>query len=256
VKRRPKIASSINPSETRALVTGASRGIGAAVAEALASAGHPVVLNYRTNHAAAEAVAARIVAAGGEVSLCPFDVADAASSAEALAHLLDPETDARPIGIVVNNAGIARDAPFPALTRADWDAVLQTTLGGFFNVTQPLVMPMARARWGRIINLSSVSALIGNRGQVAYAAAKAGIIGATKSLARELAKRGVTVNAVAPGLIETDMIRDVPLDHALPLIPARRLGTPAEVASLIAYLASPSAGYITGQVFGINGGWA
>ncbi|MCB9754359.1 MAG: 3-oxoacyl-ACP reductase FabG [Myxococcales bacterium] len=237
----------------RALVTGASRGIGAAVAEALAAAGHPVILNYRASDEAAAEVARRVEAAGGSCTLSKFDVADAEAASAAIAGLLEDE---RPIGVIVNNAGIARDAPFPALTREDWQAVLRTTLDGFFNVTQPLVMPMTRLRWGRIINLSSVSGVIGNRGQVAYAAAKAGIIGATRSLARELAKRDITVNAVAPGLIETDMIKDVPLEHALPLIPARRLGTAQEVASLVAYLASPAAGYITGQVLGINGGMA
>ena len=244
------------PSEIRALVTGGSRGIGAAVAEALAAAGHPVVINYRSNDAAAQEVVARIESAGGEASLCKFDVADPDASGTAIAQLLDRGVDPRPVGIVVNNAGIARDAPFPALEREDWSAVLRTTLDGFFNVTKPFVMPMVRRRWGRVINMSSVSAVIGNRGQVAYAAAKAGIIGATRSLARELAKRKVTVNAVAPGLIETDMIEGIVLEHALPMIPARRLGTAAEVASLVRFIASPDASYITGQVFGINGGMA
>lgn len=235
----------------RALITGASRGIGAAVAEALAAAGHPVILNFRSDVAAAEAVAQRIREAGGVATLRQFDVADADASAAAMAEILaDPE----PLGVVVNNAGIARDAPLPALERADWDAVMQTTLGGFYNVTRPAIMPMVRRRWGRIISMSSVSALIGNRGQVAYAAAKAGIVGATKSLALELARRGITVNAVAPGLIETDMIKEVPLEHVMPRIPAQRLGQPHEVAALVAFLASDAAGYITGQTIGINGG--
>jgi 3-oxoacyl-[acyl-carrier protein] reductase len=237
----------------RALVTGASRGIGAAIAEALATAGHPVLLNYRSDTSAAEAVAARIREAGGSVTLVPFDVGDPEASAAAMAEIL---ADPAPLGVIVNNAGVARDNPLPALEREDWDLVMRTTLGGFYNVTRPAIMPMVRRRWGRIINMSSVSAVIGNRGQVAYAAAKAGIIGATKSLSLELARRGITVNAVAPGLIETDMIKDVPLEHVMPRIPAQRLGQPDEVAALVAFLASDAAGYITGQVIGINGGMA
>ncbi|MDC0722708.1 3-oxoacyl-ACP reductase FabG [Nannocystis bainbridge] len=235
----------------RALVTGASRGIGAAIAEALAAAGHPIVLNYRSDDAAAEAVAARIRAAGGEAVLSRFDVGDDAAADAAMAAIL---ADPRPLGVVVNNAGIARDAPFPALERADWEAVLRTSLGGFYNVTRPVIMPMVRRKWGRIITMSSVSAQLGNRGQVAYAAAKAGVIGATKSLALELARKGVTVNAVAPGLVDTDMIKDVPLEHVMPRIPAQRLGTAPEVAAVVAFLASDAAAYITGQVIGINGG--
>jgi len=237
----------------RALVTGASRGIGAAIAGALAAAGHPVLLNYRSDAGAAEAVAARIREAGGSVTLVPFDVGDPEASAAAMAEIL---ADPAPLGVIVNNAGVARDNPLPALEREDWDLVMRTTLGGFYNVTRPAIMPMVRRRWGRIINMSSVSAVIGNRGQVAYAAAKAGIIGATKSLSLELARRGITVNAVAPGLIETDMIKDVPLEHVMPRIPAQRLGQPDEVAALVAFLASDAAGYITGQVIGINGGMA
>ncbi len=237
----------------RALVTGASRGIGAAIAEALAAAGHPVLINYRSDVTSAEAVAERIRAAGGSATLVPFDVGDPEASAAAMAEIL---ADAVPLGIVVNNAGIARDNPLPALERDDWELVMRTTLGGFYNVTRPAIMPMVRRRWGRIINMSSVSAMIGNRGQVAYAAAKAGIIGATKSLSLELARRGITVNAVAPGLIETDMIKDVPLEHVMPRIPAQRIGKPEEVAALVAFLASEAAGYITGQVIGINGGMA
>ncbi|HEX4382397.1 MAG TPA: 3-oxoacyl-ACP reductase FabG [Myxococcales bacterium] len=235
----------------RALVTGGSRGIGAAIVEALARAGHPVILNYRDKHESARAVKERVEATGGEVQLAQFDVTDGKATAAAIEGLL---ADPRPIGIVVNNAGIARDAAFPSLEQDDWSAVLSTTLDGFYNVTRPLVMPMVRRKWGRIINLSSVSGIAGQRGQVNYSAAKAGIIGATKALAQELAKRNITVNAVAPGLIETDMIADAPVDRILPLIPMQRLGQPHEVADAVAFLASERSSYITGQVLVVNGG--
>jgi 3-oxoacyl-[acyl-carrier protein] reductase len=238
----------------RALITGASRGIGAAIARALAQAGHPVILNYRSNEAAALAVKESIEAAGGTVELERFDVADARAAAAAMERLLADE--ARPIGVLVNNAGIARDGPFPALEQDDWELVTRTTLDGFYNVTRPLVMPMVRCRWGRIVNVASVSGITGNRGQVNYSAAKAGLIGATRALAKEVAHRNVTVNAVAPGIIETEMIAGAPLEEMLKYIPARRIGQPHEVASLVAYLASDAAAYITGQVIGINGGLA
>ncbi len=240
---------------TWALVTGASRGIGAAIAEELAAAGHGVILNYRSNHAAAEAVRERIVAAGGQVELLPFDVADAEASGKAMAELVD---GGKPIAVLVNNAGVTADAAFPALEREAWDGVLRPTLDGFYNVTRPLVMPMVRRRHGRIINISSISGLIGNRGQVNYSAAKAGLIGATKALARELAKRKITVNAVAPGLIETEMTSDAGghghTDKLLELIPLRRMGKAVEVAKLVRFLASDDAAYITGQVITIDGG--
>jgi len=235
----------------RALITGGSRGIGAAIAEALARSGHPVVLNYKSNQAAAEEVKGRIEAAGGEVELSQFDVAESKETREAIERLLKDE---RPIGILVNNAGVSRDAAFPAMNEEEWQLVIRTTLDGFYNVTQPLVMPMVRRKWGRIINISSVSGVVGMRGQANYSAAKAGLIGATKTLAQELGKRNITVNAVAPGLIQTEMIKDVVLESVLPMIPMRRVGQPHEVAELVAFLASDRAAYITGQVIGINGG--
>jgi len=240
-------------SKPRALVSGASRGIGAAIAEALAAAGHPIILNYRSDDAAAEHVRAKIVTAGGSVELARFDVADRAASAAAIATLLE---DPRPIGVLVNNAGVTRDAPFPAMEADAWDAVLRTTLDGFFHLTRPLVMPMVRARWGRIVNIGSVSGSIGNRGQVNYAAAKAGLAGATRALALEVAKRGVTVNLVAPGLIETDMLAGAPVDEIVKHIPMRRVGQPHEIAGVVAFLVSDAASYMTGQIIGVNGGLA
>jgi len=247
----PIPSPSLPASERRALVTGASRGIGAAIAKRLAADGHPVIVNYRNNADAAARVAADIVAAGGEASVACFDVADREQTRKAVSELL---RDPRPITTLVNNAGIARDNAFPAMTDEDWDSVLRTSLDGFYNVTHPLIMPMVRQKWGRIINLSSISGVRGNRGQVNYSAAKAGIIGATKALAIELAKRRITVNAVAPGLIATEMIASVP-DFVIDQIPVRRIGEPEEVAALVSFLASDAASYITGQVIRIDGGF-
>ena len=240
----------------RALVTGASRGIGAAVARSLGAAGFPVIVHYNASVGPAEKVCADIVQAGGRAELVRFDVTDFDAAAAAIAQLL---TDPRPIGVLVNNAGVTADAPFPAMTRQQWRSVLTTSLDGFYNVTQPLSMPMVRLRWGRIINVSSVSGVVGNRGQVNYSAAKAGLIGATKALALEMAKRNVTVNAVAPGPVDTEMFQSAlaqgtPLEEVLKHIPMRRIATPEDVAAVVTFLASDAAGYITGQVIGVNGG--
>ncbi|SFM05418.1 3-oxoacyl-[acyl-carrier protein] reductase [Rugamonas rubra] len=236
------------------LVTGSSRGIGKAIALRLARDGYDVVLHCRSQRAEAEAVAEQIAALGRAVRVLQFDIADRAATAAAL------EADIAAHGCyygVVCNAGVARDNAFPAMSGEDWDIVLRTNLDGFYNVLNPLVMPLVQRRKpGRIVTLASVSGLIGNRGQVNYSAAKAGIIGATKALALELAKRAITVNCVAPGLIETDMIGEVPLDEALKMIPARRVGQPEEVAAAVSFLIGEEAGYITRQVISVNGGMA
>lgn len=236
----------------RVLVTGASRGIGRAIAIDLAKAGHRIAVNYRTNQDAAKQTLEAIHEAGGKGELLQFDIADRAGTAKILAAELEASG---PFWGVVCNAGTHADAPFPILTGDEWDRVIHTNLDGFYNVLRPLVLPMVQAReGGRIVTLSSLSGLIGNRGQTNYAAAKAGIIAATKSLSQELAKRKITVNSVAPGLIETDMTKDVPKDMVMSKIPMRRFGTPAEVAGLVTYLFSEIAGYITGQVISVNGG--
>jgi 3-oxoacyl-[acyl-carrier protein] reductase len=236
------------------LVTGSSRGIGKAIALRLAKDGYDIVLHCRRKRAEADAVAATIVAMGRSARVLQFDIGERDVAAAML--LADIEQHGCYYGVVCN-AGIARDNAFPAMSGEDWDIVLQTNLDGFFNVLNPLIMPMVRRRKpGRIVTLASVSGLIGNRGQVNYSAAKAGIIGATKALALELAKRDITVNCVAPGLIETDMISDVPLEDALKLIPARRVGKPEEVAAAVSFLIGPDAAYVTRQVLSVNGGMA
>ena len=236
------------------LVTGSSRGIGKAIALRLARDGYDVVLHCRSQRAEADAVAQEISGMGRAARVLQFDISDRAATASAL------EADIAEHGCyygVVCNAGVARDNAFPAMSGEDWDIVLQTNLDGFYNVLNPLIMPLVQRRKpGRIVTLASVSGLIGNRGQVNYSAAKAGIIGATKALALELAKRAITVNCVAPGLIETDMIEDVPMEEALKMIPARRVGKPEEVAAAVSFLIGEDAGYITRQVISVNGGLA
>lgn len=234
------------------LVTGSSRGIGRAIAVQLAQDGYDVVLHARAPSAALEAAVAEARAAGAQTRVLTFDVADRAAAAAALGA--DLEQHGAYYGVVCN-AGIARDGAFPGMSGEDWDAVLRVNLDGFYNVLRPLIMPMIhRRKPGRIVTLASVSGLIGNRGQTNYSAAKGGIIAASKALAIELASRSITVNCVAPGLINTDMTTDVPIEEALKLIPARRVGEPKEVASLVAYLMSEGAAYITRQVIAVNGG--
>ncbi len=234
----------------RALVTGGSGGIGAAICERLAADGHHVIVHAHRGLEKAQALVARITDAGGSAQAVAFDITDREASAQALQNLLQ----AGAIQILVNNAGIHDDAVFPGMTGEQWDRVLEVSLGGFFNVTQPLTMPMLRTRWGRIVSVSSVAAVAGNRGQVNYSAAKGALHAASKSLALELASRGVTVNVVAPGLIATGMIEGAfDADAVKRLVPMQRVGQPAEVAHLVAFLASEQAGYISGQVISING---
>ncbi|WP_200918393.1 3-ketoacyl-ACP reductase FabG2 [Jeongeupia sp. HS-3] len=236
------------------LVTGSSRGIGRAIATRLAHDGYDLILHCRSRRDEADALAAELAPLGASVRVLQFDVADRAGARAALDA--DLAEFGAPYGVVCN-AGIAADAAFPAMTEADWDGVIHTNLDGFYNVLHPLVMPMVQARKpGRIVTLSSVSGLIGNRGQVNYSAAKAGIIGATKALAVELAKRKITVNCVAPGLIDTEMVSDEVVEHALKAIPAQRMGKPEEVAAAVAFLLSADAAYITRQVISVNGGLA
>ncbi len=234
----------------RALVTGASGGIGRAVAERLGRDGAHVIAHANSRLDAAQTVVDAIVAAGGSGEAIAFDVTDRAATEAACARLLA----GGPVQIVVNNAGVHDDAAFPALRQAQWQRVIDVSVNGFFNVTQPLVMPMIRTRWGRIVNLSSIASLTGNRGQVNYAAAKGALNSATKALALELASRGITVNAVAPGIIDTGMA-EATFDRAAieKMVPMKRPGTAAEVAALVAFLASDEAGYISGQVVSING---
>jgi 3-oxoacyl-[acyl-carrier protein] reductase len=238
------------PPRRRALVTGASGGIGRAIALRLAQGGAHVIVHGHSRLDAAETIVAEIAAGGGSAEAVAFDVTDREAARAACERLGAAGT----IQIVVNNAGIHDDAAFPALRQAQWERVIAVSVDGFFNVTQPLVMPMIRTRWGRIVNLSSIAAIAGNRGQVNYAAAKGALNSATRSLALELASRGITVNAVAPGIIDAGMA-EASFDRATidKLVPMKRAGSAAEVAALVAFLVSDDAGYISGQIISING---
>lgn len=235
----------------RALVTGGSGGIGAAICRRLAADGHHVVVHANSGLDRAQAVVNEITSAGGSAEAVAFDITDREATQAALDALLANG----PIQILVNNAGIHEDAVFPGMNGGQWDRVVDVSLNGFFNVTQPLTMPMMRTRWGRIISITSVAAVTGNRGQVNYSAAKGALHAASKSLALELASRGVTVNAVAPGIIATGMIEGAFNAEAIKkIVPMQRAGQPEEVANLVAFLASDEAAYISGQVISINGG--
>jgi 3-oxoacyl-[acyl-carrier protein] reductase len=237
----------------RALVTGGSGAIGAAICHRLAGAGMHVIVHAHRNATQAQAVAEQIAAAGGSAEAACFDVTDADAARRALDALLEQGT----IQVLVNNAGIHDDATMAGMTESQWHRVIDVSLNGFFNITQPLLLPMARTRWGRIVNITSVAAVMGNRGQTNYAAAKAGLHGATKSLALELASRNITVNAVAPGIIASEMIRGAfSSEDIARLVPMKRAGTPEEVAALVGFLASEEAAYISGQIISINGAMA
>lgn len=240
-----------NPTQRRALVTGGSGDLGGAIARQLAATGLHVIVHANGNLARAQAVVDAIAADGGSAQAVAFDVADGAATRNAIDALLADG----PIQVVVNNAGIHDDAPLAGMGEAQWHRVIAVSLHGFFHVTQPLLLPMARTRFGRIVSVSSVAAVLGNRGQANYAAAKAALHGASKSLAREMASRGITVNVVAPGVIAGRMAHDAFTPEMIrQTVPAGRAGTPEEVASLVAYLCSDAAAYVNGQVIGVNGG--
>ena len=235
----------------RALVTGGSGAIGAAICRQLAAAGCKVVIHANSRIDAAEGLAAEIMAAGGKASTIAFDVANAEATRAALEALVEDH----PIQVLVNNAGIHDDAPFAGMSASQWHRVIDVSLNGFYNVTRPLVLPMLRTRWGRIVSITSLSAEIGNRGQTNYAAAKAGVHAASRSLARELGSRGVTVNCVSPGIIATPMSEGAfDAERIREMVPLQRAGEPGDVAGVVVFLASDAASYITGQIVPVNGG--
>ncbi|MDH5668316.1 MAG: 3-oxoacyl-ACP reductase FabG [Nitrospira sp.] len=239
--------------QKRALVTGASGVIGSAIAERLAEDGHAVIVHGYRHRESAESVSEKIRAAGRSASSVVFDITDGKAARRAVESLLQEG----PIQIIVNNAGLHDDAPMAGMTGEQWTRVIDLSLNGFFNVTQPLLLPMIGTRWGRIVSISSLAGVMGNRGQTNYAAAKAGLHGASKSLAVEVASRGITVNVVAPGLIESPSVTEsFTPEQIAAMVPMKRAGTPEEVAALVSFLASEQAGYVTGQVIGINGGIA
>ncbi len=234
-----------------AIVTGASRGIGRATALELAKAGYFVIINFKSNEAAAQETLSLVKSAGGDGEIVRFDVADHTRTKEAVKLITERHKN---IQVLINNAGITADGLFMLLGEDEWDSVIDTSLKGFYNITKPVLREMVRKKCGSIVSVSSLSALMPNRGQANYAAAKAGIIAASRSLASEVARFGIRVNVVAPGLIETDMIKEAPVAEIKKIIPMARLGKPEEVASVIRFLCSSDASYITGQVIGINGG--
>lgn len=234
-----------------AIITGASRGIGRATAVELAKTGYFVIINFKSNEAAAQETLSHVQAVGGEGELYRFDVADGTQTKDAIKKIIE---NYKNIHVLVNNAGITADGLFMLLGEDEWDSVINTSLKGFYNMTRPVLREMVRKKRGSIISLSSLSALMPNRGQANYAAAKAGIIAASRALATEVARFGIRVNVVAPGLIETDMIKEAPVEQIKQMIPMARLGKPEEVANVIRFLCSDDASYITGQVIGINGG--
>jgi 3-oxoacyl-[acyl-carrier protein] reductase len=243
----------MNDTIKRALVTGGSGGLGQAISRRLAADGLHVIVHANGNPDRAESIVADIVASGGQAQAIAFDVADADASRSAIETLLREGA----VQVVVNNAGVHDDAPMAGMGEAQWKRVIDVSLHGFFHVTQPLLLPMARTRWGRIVSISSVAAVVGNRGQANYAAAKSALHGATKSLAREMASRGITANVIAPGVIAGNMADAAfPPERVRQMVPAGRAGTPEEVAALVGFLCSGAAGYINGQVIGINGGMA